>query len=124
MVRSSKRMMIDWLGSTSARYRIVLELEEKGVSFKVLDDPSIDTASRTDKRLWASLPSLPSSQMTFGESARWMASPRDRGVKFGRERELTDARVEEIRALRESGETVPANIKRTGLSKASIGNGG
>ena len=66
--------------------------------------------------------------MTFGESARWMASPRDRGVKFGRKRELTDARVEEIRALRESGETVPANIKRTGFSKASIyralGNGG
>ena len=41
--------------------------------------------------------------MTFGESAKWMASPRDRGVKFGRKRELTDAGVEEIRALRESG---------------------
>ena len=41
-------------------------------------------------------------------------------MKFGRKRELTEDRVEEIRTLRESGETVPAIIKRTGFSKASI----
>ena len=35
--------------STSDLYRIVFELGEKGVSFKVLDDPSIDTTSRTGK---------------------------------------------------------------------------
>src|SRR5262249_36394005 len=33
---------------------------------------------------------------------------------------LTDERVEEIKALRESGEPVPSIIKRTGFSKASI----
>jgi DNA invertase Pin-like site-specific DNA recombinase len=53
---------------------------------------------------------------------------KDRGVKFGRKRELAEDRVEEIRSLRELGETVPAIIKRTGFSKASIyralGNGG
>jgi DNA invertase Pin-like site-specific DNA recombinase len=49
-----------------------------------------------------------------------IAKAKDRGVKFGRKRELTDDRVEEIRALREAGETVPAIIKRTGFSKASI----
>ena len=32
--------------SASDLYRIVSELAEKGVSFKVVDDPSIDTASR------------------------------------------------------------------------------
>ena len=31
-----------------------------------------------------------------------------------------DDRVKEIRSLRESGETVPTIIKRTGFSKASI----
>ena len=45
---------------------------------------------------------------------------KDRGVKFGRKRELTDDRVKEIRRLREAGETVPTIIKRTGFSKASI----
>jgi DNA invertase Pin-like site-specific DNA recombinase len=49
-----------------------------------------------------------------------IAKAKDRGVKFGRKRELTGDRVEEIRALREAGETVPAIIKRTGFSKASI----
>ena len=33
---------------------------------------------------------------------------------------LTDDTVREIKALREAGETVPAIIKRTSFSKASI----
>jgi DNA invertase Pin-like site-specific DNA recombinase len=33
--------------STSDLYRIVSQLGEKGVAFKVTDDPSIDTTSRT-----------------------------------------------------------------------------
>ena len=49
-----------------------------------------------------------------------IAKAKDRGVRFGRKRELTDEKAKEIRTLRESGETVPAIIKRTGLSKASI----
>jgi DNA invertase Pin-like site-specific DNA recombinase len=35
--------------STSDLYRIVSLLAEKGVSFKVIDDPSVDTSSRTGK---------------------------------------------------------------------------
>ena len=35
--------------STSDLYRIVSELTQRGVKFKVLDDPSIDTSSRTGK---------------------------------------------------------------------------
>ena len=49
-----------------------------------------------------------------------LAKAEDRGVKFGRKRELTEDRVKEIRSLRESGETVPAIIKQTGFSKASV----
>jgi len=35
--------------STSDLYRIISDLGEKGVAFKVTDDPSIDAASRTGK---------------------------------------------------------------------------
>ena len=49
-----------------------------------------------------------------------IAKAKDRGVKFGRKRELTDDKVKEIRTLREPGETVPTIVKRTGFSKASI----
>ena len=35
--------------STPDLYRIVSELTARGVAFKVIDDPSIDTTSRTGK---------------------------------------------------------------------------
>ena len=35
--------------STSDLYRLVSMLAEKGVAFRVVDDPSIDTTSRTGK---------------------------------------------------------------------------
>jgi DNA invertase Pin-like site-specific DNA recombinase len=35
--------------STSDLYRIIATLADKGVSFRVIDDPSIDTTSRTGK---------------------------------------------------------------------------
>ena len=49
-----------------------------------------------------------------------IAKAKDKGVKFGRKRDLTQDRVRGIRTLRESGETVPAITKRTGVSKASV----
>lgn len=48
-----------------------------------------------------------------------IAKAKERGVKFGRKRQLTEERIGKIRALRKAGETVPAIIKRTGFSKAS-----
>ena len=68
-----------------------------------------ECAKRGDGRVWGLSGTNPG-----------IAKAKDRGVKFGRKRELTDDRVEEIKALRQSGETVPAIIKRTGFSKASI----
>jgi DNA invertase Pin-like site-specific DNA recombinase len=41
--------------STSDLYRIISELAEKGVSFKVLDDLSIDTVPHRESS-WASSP--------------------------------------------------------------------
>ena len=49
-----------------------------------------------------------------------IAKAKDRVVKFGRKSELTEEKVEEIRAPRDLGETVPAIVKRTGFSKASV----
>ncbi len=49
-----------------------------------------------------------------------IARARERGVKLGRKPILTDEKVAEIRERREAGETVPAIMRETGLSKASI----
>jgi DNA invertase Pin-like site-specific DNA recombinase len=108
--------------STLDLYRIVSELGEKGVSFKVLDDPSIDTTSRTGKLVMGILALIAEFENDIRRERQMdgIAKAKDRGVKFGRKRELTDDRVKQIRTLRESGETVPAIIKQTGFSKASV----
>ena len=49
-----------------------------------------------------------------------IAKAKDKGVKFGRKRDLTQDRVEESERCESSGETVPAITKRTGVSKASV----
>ena len=96
--------------STSDLYRIVSELTEKGVSFKVLDDLSIDTTSRTRKLVMGILALIAEFENDIPRERQMdgIAKAKDRGVKFGRKRELTDERVSEIRKLRETGETVPA----------------
>jgi DNA invertase Pin-like site-specific DNA recombinase len=108
--------------STSDLYRIISELGEKGVSFKVMDDPSIDTTSRTGKLVMGILALIAEFENDIRRERQMdgIAKAKDRGVKFGRKRELTDEKARAIRALRESGETVPAIIKRTGFSKASV----
>ena len=86
--------------STSDLYRIVSELAEKGVSFKVLDDPSIDTTSRTGKLVMGILALIAEFENDIRRERQMdgIAKAKDRGVKFGRKRELTDEKVEEIRA--------------------------
>jgi DNA invertase Pin-like site-specific DNA recombinase len=108
--------------STSDLYRIVSELAEKGFSFKVVDDPSIDTTSRTGKLVMGILALIAEFENDIRRERQMdgIAKAKDRGVKFGRKRELTGERVKEIRALREAGETVPAITKRTGFIKTSV----
>ena len=45
---------------------------------------------------------------------------RSGGVRFGRKPLLLPQTVEQIRLLRETGETVPTIMRQTGLSKASV----
>ncbi len=108
--------------STSDLYRIVSELTEKGVNFKVIDDPSIDTTSRTGKLVMGILALIAEFENDIRRERQMdgIAKAKHRGVKFGRKRELTDEKVREIRKLRKAGETVPSIIERTGFSKASI----
>jgi DNA invertase Pin-like site-specific DNA recombinase len=49
-----------------------------------------------------------------------IAKAKERGVRFGRKLLLLPQTVEQIRSLRETGETVPTIMRPTGLSKASV----
>ena len=49
-----------------------------------------------------------------------IAKAKERGVHFGRKRELTPNRIAQIKALKLRSQTVPAIIRDVGLSKASV----
>ena len=72
------------------------------MSFKVLDDPSIDTRSRTGKLVMGILALIAEFENDTRRERQMdgIAKAKDRGVKFGRKRELTGDKMKEIRTLR------------------------
>ena len=85
--------------STSDLYRIISELAEKGVAFKVTDDPTIDTTSRTGKLVMGILALIAEFENDIAGNARWTASRRryEREVRWTRPN-LTPERIAEIKS--------------------------
>jgi DNA invertase Pin-like site-specific DNA recombinase len=108
--------------STSDLYRIVSLLAEKGVAFKVLDDPSIDTTSRTGKLVMGILALIAEFENDIRRERQMdgIAKAQERGVRFGRKPLLLPDKVQQIRKLRKAGRTVPEIMRQTSLSKASV----
>jgi DNA invertase Pin-like site-specific DNA recombinase len=108
--------------STSDLYRIVSLLAEKGVSFKVVDDPSIDTGSRTGKLVMGILALIAEFENDIRRERQMdgIAKAHERGVRFGRKPQLVPDVVERIKELREGGATVPEIMRQMELSKASV----
>ena len=108
--------------STADLYRIVSSLADKGVQFKVIDDPSIDTTSRTGKLVMGILALIAEFENDIRRERQMdgIKKAQERGVRFGRKRRLVPETIGQIRKLRDAGLTVPAIIARTKLSKASI----
>jgi DNA invertase Pin-like site-specific DNA recombinase len=102
--------------STSDLYRIVSQLAGKGVEVRVIDDPAIDTSSRTGKLVIAEF----ENDIRFERQMDGIAKARDRGVKFGRKPLLVADTIKKVRKLRKAGKTVPEIMRQTSLSKASI----
>src|SRR5262245_31583480 len=105
--------------STSDLYRIISELAEKGVAFRVVDDPTIDTTSRTGKLVMALIAEF-ENDIRRERQMDGIAKAKERGVHFGRKLELTPEKVAEIKSLRQSGITVPEIMRKTNLSKATV----
>lgn len=108
--------------STADLYRIVSQISEKGADFKVIDDPLIDTTSRTGKLVMGILALIAEFENDIRRERQMdgIKKARERGVRFGRKALLTDDAVSEIKQMREGGTTVPEIMRETGLSKASV----
>jgi DNA invertase Pin-like site-specific DNA recombinase len=105
--------------STSDLYRIISELAERGVVFKVTDDPTIDTTGKLVMGILALIAEF-ENDIRRERQMDGIAKARDRGVKFGRKPQLLPNVIEEIRSLRADGMTVPQIMRQTKLSRASI----
>jgi DNA invertase Pin-like site-specific DNA recombinase len=101
--------------STSDLYRIISQLAEKGVSFKVVDDSSIDTTSRTGKLVMGILALIAEFENDIRRERQMdgIAKAKERGVRFGRKAQLVPEVIDHIRALRERSATVPEIIQQT-----------
>ena len=98
-------------------------LADKGVAFKVIDDPSIDTTSRTGGLIMRILALIAEFKNDIRRERQMdgIAKAKERGVHFGRKRELTPNRIAQIKGAQTlKGQTVPAIIRDVGLSKASV----
>ena len=104
--------------STSDLYRIISALTEKGVSFKVTDDPSIDTTSRTGKLVMGILALIAEFENDIRRERQLDGIRRQRSaVSSSAQAKLTDAVEAEIRQLRADGMTVPAIMKKVKISQ-------
>jgi DNA invertase Pin-like site-specific DNA recombinase len=108
--------------STSDLYGVVSQLAEKGVEFKVIDDPAIDTSSRTGKLVMGILALIAEFENDIRRERQTdgIAKARDRGVRFGRKPLLVTETIKKVRKLRKAGKTVPEIMRQTFLSKASV----
>ena len=108
--------------STSDLYRIVSQLADKGVSFKVIDDPSIDTSSRTGKLIMGILALIAEFENDIRRERQMdgIKKAHERGTRFGRKPLLVPETIRQVRKLRKSGKTVPEIMRQTSLSKASV----
>ena len=108
--------------STSDLYRIISELAENGVACRVVDDPSIDTTSRTGKLVMGILALIAEFENDIRRERQMdgIAKAKERGIHFGRKLELTPQKIAEIKSLRQSGISVPVIMQKTNLSKATV----
>jgi DNA invertase Pin-like site-specific DNA recombinase len=108
--------------STPDLYRIVSQLTEWGVVFKVVDDPSIDTSTHTGKLITGILALIAEFENDIRRERQQdgINKAKAEGVRFGPKPLLTREVVQKIEQLRADGATVPEIMRRTKLSKASV----
>lgn len=108
--------------STADLYRIVTELAEKGVGFKVLDDAAVDTTSRTGKLVMGILALIAEFETEIRRERQMegIAKAKAEGRMGGRPRLVTEAVRAEIRKRRKEGVSIRKIAAEIGFSKATV----
>lgn len=108
--------------STADLYRIVSDLTERGVSFKVLDDPAVDTSSRTGKLVMGILALIAEFETEIRRERQMEGIARATAEgRVGGRPKLVNAPVERrIRQLYAEGLSIRKTAAEVGFSKATV----
>lgn len=108
--------------STSHLHQIVEDLTAKGVGFKVLDDASLDTTTRTGKLVFGILASIAEFETALRRERQMegIAKAKAEGRIGGRPKLVTPEVEEEIAKLREDGMSIRKIAAEVGFSKATV----
>ena len=107
--------------STLHLHKIVNDLNERGVGFKVLDQ-SIDTTTKEGRLLFSILASLPEfeTELRAERTNEGRIAAMERGVKFGAKPKLTEDQIAEMIQKRSHGVLIKDLMTEYKLSKASV----
>ncbi|TGT56612.1 recombinase family protein [Mesorhizobium sp. M00.F.Ca.ET.170.01.1.1] len=108
--------------STADLYRIVTDLTEKGVAFKVLDDSLVDTTTRTGKLVLGILALIAEFETDIRRERQMegIAKAKADGRIGGRPKVIDEAMELRISELRQGGLSIRKIAAEVGLSKASV----
>lgn len=108
--------------STVDFYRIVKELQDKGVAFKALDDDKMDTSSRTGKFLMGILALIAEFETEIRRERQMegIARAKAEGRSGGRPRLVTPEIEATMHRLRGEGVSIRAIAGQVGFSKATV----
>jgi DNA invertase Pin-like site-specific DNA recombinase len=107
--------------STLHLCQIAEELKRKEVELQVLDQ-NINTGDATGRLLFNMLGAINQfeTEIRAERQADGIAKAKERGVKFGAQKKMTDEQVAEMKASRERGALIKDLMKEYRLSKASV----
>ena len=107
--------------STLHLHKIVNDLNNKGVGFKVLDQ-SIDTTTKEGRLMFSVLGALAQFETELRQERcdEGRVAAMARGVKFGAKPKLTSAQIAEMRDKRANGVLIRELMREYSLSKASV----
>jgi DNA invertase Pin-like site-specific DNA recombinase len=96
-------------------------LKRKGVNLQVLDQ-NIDTSDATGRLLFNMLGAIAQFETEIRAERQMdgIQKAKERGVRFGRQRSLTEEQVAELRKRREEGELIKTLMQDYGISKATV----
>lgn len=108
--------------STSDLYKIVSDLEVRGVAFRVLDDAAIDTSSRTGKLVMGILALIAEFETDIRRERQMegIAKAKAEGRSGGRPALVTDEVRQRVQELRSQGISIRKVAEEVGFSKATI----